>query len=61
MSENILVGTNIIFSECIIYLSPLQSNLVRQINYGYFFHEDYLKNWRNKGINDKCPVYKRDC
>ena len=44
MSENILVGTNIVFSEYIIYLSQLQSNLVRQINYGHFFHEDYLKN-----------------
>ena len=61
MSENILAGTNIVFPECIICLSPLQSNLVTPINCGHVFHEDCLKNWRNKGNNDKCPVCKRDC
>ena len=56
-----MAGTNIIFPECIICLSPLQSNLVTPVICGHVFHEECLKNWRNKGNNDNCPICKRDC
>ena len=61
MSENMLAGANIIFPECIICLSPLQSELVTPSLCGHVFHSDCLRNWRNKGNNDKCPICKRDC
>ena len=55
-----MAGTNIVFPECIICLSPLQSDLVIPVNCGHVFHEDCLRNWHNKGNNDNCPICKRD-
>ena len=55
-----MAGTNIVFPECIICLTPLQSNLVTPTVCGHVFHDDCLRNWRNKGNNDKCPICKRD-
>ena len=60
MTENLMAGANIQFPECIICLTPLQSNLVTPTVCGHVFHEDCLRNWRNKGNNDKCPICKRD-
>ena len=61
MEENMLAPANIIFPECLICLTPLQSDLVTPTLCGHVFHSDCLKNWRNKGNNDKCPICKRDC
>ena len=60
MVEIFMAGTNIIFPDCIICLTPLQSNLVTPGFCGHVFHEDCLRDWRNKGNNDKCPICKRD-
>ena len=60
MSQSLMAGTNIVFPECIICLSPLQSDLVIPVNCGHVFHEDCLRNWHNKGNNDNCPICKRD-
>ena len=60
MEANTMAGTNIIFPDCIICLNPLQSDLVIPGFCGHVFHIDCLKDWRNKGNNDKCPVCKRD-
>ena len=57
-----MAGANIIFPECIICLNPLQSGLVTPIRCGHIFHEECLRNWRNKGQEgqeDKCPLCKR--
>ena len=60
MEANTMAGANIIFPDCIICLNPLQSDLVIPGFCGHVFHNDCLKDWRNKGNNDKCPVCKRD-
>ena len=61
MSQRALAGANIIFPECIICLSPLQSNLITPIKCGHVFHEECFRSWRNKGEkNDLCPLCKRD-
>ena len=60
MSQSLMAGTNIVFPECIICLSPLQSDLVTPVNCGHVFHEDCLRDWHNKGNNDNCPICKRD-
>lgn len=60
MSEQKKAGTNIVFPDCIICLTPLQSNLVTPIKCGHVFHEECFRNWRNKGNEDVCPLCKRD-
>ena len=60
MSQKALAGANIVFPECIICLTPLQSNLITPIKCGHVFHEECFRSWRNKGSDDKCPLCKRD-
>ena len=61
MSQKAMAGANIIFPECIICLSPLQSNLITPIKCGHVFHEECFRNWRNKGQkNYLCPLCKQD-
>ena len=60
MSQQIVAGTNILFPDCIICLTPLQSNLVTPILCGHVFHEDCFRKWRNKGNENICPLCKRD-
>ena len=61
MTERAMAGANIIFPECIICLTQLQSNLITPVKCGHVFHEECLRNWRNKGEKkDLCPLCKRD-
>ena len=60
MSQKSLAGANIVFPDCIICLTPLQSNLITPIKCGHVFHEECFRNWRNKGNEDICPLCKRD-
>ena len=60
MSQNPVAGANIVFPDCIICLTPLQSNLITPIKCGHVFHEECFRNWRNKGNDDICPLCKRD-
>ena len=53
-------GTNIVFPDCIICLTPLQSKLVTPITCGHVFHEECFRSWRNKGNENVCPLCKRD-
>ena len=55
-----MAGANIVFPECIICLTPLQSNLITPTNCGHVFHEECFRSWRNKGSDDVCPLCKRD-
>ena len=55
-----MTGANIVFPECIICLTPLQSNLITPTNCGHVFHEECFRNWKNKGSDDVCPLCKRD-
>ena len=60
MSKKSVAGANIVFPDCIICLTPLQSNLVTPIKCGHVFHEECFRSWRNKGNDDVCPLCKRD-
>lgn len=60
MSQNSMAGANLVFPDCIICLTPLQSELVTPANCGHVFHEECFRNWRNKGKDDVCPLCKRD-
>lgn len=55
-----MAGANLVFPDCIICLSPLQSDLVTPTNCGHVFHEECFRSWRNKGKDDVCPLCKRD-